>query len=299
VATDAAFTNVVASSLTDTVNKTSWTPGTSLNYNTTYYVRALHRSVDPISSGYGASISFTTTAVPTIGASYGGGYYAGQIKLKAGQYDYETATTLAADKTYNLIIAPRATGQYGGDSPTNVQYKTTASGDVDTIATLLNDGRYITETYNDADHPAFQWAAALNIGGYTDWYIPARDEIEILYRAFKPDTSTNTTAGDRPPVDGPAANSSTDDPDMNYGTNLNSVPMGSAYTAVNPAQTTISAFQTGGSEALSTASLYWSATEKASDPFYAWRFAFSTGGFNTGSYKTGGNYVRAVRRVAA
>lgn len=49
VATDAGFTNIVAQSNNDTVNKTSWTVGVTLSLNTTYYARARHRG-----TAYGA-----------------------------------------------------------------------------------------------------------------------------------------------------------------------------------------------------------------------------------------------------
>ena len=61
IATDSGFTNIVKSSLADTVNLTSWTP-TALNDMTGYYVRARHKSVN-YTSNWSASVHFTTVDV--------------------------------------------------------------------------------------------------------------------------------------------------------------------------------------------------------------------------------------------
>ena len=61
IATDAGFTNIVASVTNDTVNKTSWT-GSGLSVSTVYYSRVRYKGV---TYGYGAwssTISFTTKA---------------------------------------------------------------------------------------------------------------------------------------------------------------------------------------------------------------------------------------------
>jgi hypothetical protein len=285
VATDAAFTNVVASSLTDTANKTSWTPGTSLNYNTTYYVRALHRSVDPISSGYGASISFTTEAAPVAGASYGGGYYGGQINV--------------GGTIYNLVVAPVTSGslqgQYGGSTPSTIQWKTSGSGP-DTTAQSEEYGATAMLANSTATWPMFNWvvsgatgpnagtydatnALGTGIGGYNDWYIPAKNELEILYRNLKPTTNANSTSS---------------------GANANAVGGATSnYTAGSPAQTTVAIFQSGGSQAFSTANYYWSASEYSSNTINAWLQYFLNGSQSYGNYKSYSNYARAVRRVAA
>ncbi|MAF06173.1 DUF1566 domain-containing protein [Herbaspirillum sp.] len=118
---------------------------------------------------------------------------------------------------------------------------------------------------------AISYAAGLNIGGYTDWKLPDLDEMRILYRAFKPTTESNDTSyGATDRVDPPLSN----------------------YTSGNPAQTALTGFQEGGSEAFVT-SYYWSATESGSS---AWRVYIDGGGENLG-FKTSNIYVRSVRRV--
>ena len=59
VATDSGFTNVVKSSLNDTVNKVSWTVS-GLNPSTVYYVRVRYKGTTLSYSGYSTIVSFTT-----------------------------------------------------------------------------------------------------------------------------------------------------------------------------------------------------------------------------------------------
>lgn len=100
------------------------------------------------------------------------------------------------------------------------------------VMQLRNDGWKISNTFNDAAHPAFQKVRSLVIGGYDDWYIGARDEMELLYRNFKPDNVGNN------------ANDNGYGPN---GLNPSSEPAGAAYTDSNPAVTTDARFLEGGS----------------------------------------------------
>jgi hypothetical protein len=218
--------------------------------------------------------TITAVAAPTlvVGQSFGGGYYAGQIS---------TAGNSVAD--YNLIVAPVATGQYpgggSGGTPTTVQYKTSNTADAPS-ATFQNEvyGKPANDAGNDAAHPAFQWARSLNIGGFNDWYIPAKRELEILYYNLKPTTTSNNTSS---------------------GINPNAVPArASNYTTSAPGQTTVTVFKAGGSEAFSsTAYNYWSSTELLSDTRYAWAQYFGNG-IQNNALKNLSYYARAIRRVA-
>jgi hypothetical protein len=118
------------------------------------------------------------------------------------------------------------------------------------------------------------------IGGYNDWYIPAKNELEILYRNLKPDTVSNSTIS---------------------GANANAVPPTGNYTAGSPAQTTVAIFQIGGSQAFieSGTVSYWSASQDSGGATnQAWRQPFRTGGQFL-STKDLTFYARAIRRVAA
>jgi hypothetical protein len=127
---------------------------------------------------------------------------------------------------------------------------------------------------NNASHPAALFCEGLTIGSFSDWYMPAKNELEVCYFNLKPTTTSNNTGS---------------------GINTNAVPSrGSNYTAGTPAQTAATDFQTGNTEAFAAAN-YWSSTE--SDATLAFTQGFGIGGqsdFNKG----GSLYVRAVRRIA-
>ena len=194
-----------------------------------------------------------------IGDAYEGGYFAGQIS---------TAGNGIAD--YNLVIGPKSSAQ----SSTTLQAKTAATTTAGTSSVI--DGPANSTAMNNASHPAAQFCEAVNTGGFTDWYMPAKNELEILYFNLKPTTATNLTT---------------------TGGNTNAVPSrGSFYTAGTPAQTAAAAFQTGGAEALN-ANGYWSSTESPVRPGNEEGQYFSDGSQFDGA-KTNTYRVRAVRRVA-
>jgi hypothetical protein len=127
---------------------------------------------------------------------------------------------------------------------------------------------------NNASHPAALFCEGLTIGSFSDWYMPAKNELEVCYFNLKPTTDSNNTSS---------------------GTNTNAVPSrGSNYTAGTPAQTAATDFQTGNAEAFAAAT-YWSSTESSATN--AFLQGFSTGN-QLGLSKTISDHVRAVRRVA-
>ena len=202
-------------------------------------------------------------AIP-IGTSMEGGFFAGYIS--------HTANGIA---THALIVAPRATGATGtGYTLTaNKQWKTSLTTTAGTTSTY--DGASNSANMNNASHPAAQFCENLIIGGYTDWYLPARYELEIAYYNLKPTTTSNSTS---------------------HGANAYSVPArGSNYTAGTPAQTIVTAFQTGNSEAF-VADYHWSSTESTSD--YAWEMYFDFGSQANDGNKTIASRVRAFRKLA-
>jgi hypothetical protein len=200
--------------------------------------------------------SFIPPLPAAIGAAFGGGFFAGQIS---------TAGNGIAD--YNLVIGPVASAQ-------NSSKKFSTSAANDPGATSVIDGPANSSAMNDASHPAAQFCEGLTIGGFSDWYMPAKNELEVCYYNLKPDTTSNSTS---------------------YGSNTNAVPSrGSNYTAGTPTQTSATDFQTSGAEDFSAGS-YWSSTQF--DTTDAWRQYFSNG-VQFGQYKGYSSNVRAIRRVA-
>jgi hypothetical protein len=198
-----------------------------------------------------------------IGEAYEGGFFAGYIS--------HTANGVA---THALIVAPAATGASGTGYTitTNLQWKTTNTTTAGTTSSF--NGAANSANMNNADHPAAQFCEGLSIGGYTDWYLPARYELDIAYQNLKPTTDSNLTS---------------------FGINPYSVPERTVNrTSGDPSQTSIAAFQSGGAEAFVDAN-HWSSTENSSTD--AWRLRF-TDGRQDGDGKNLVNRVRAFRKLA-
>lgn len=202
----------------------------------------------------GASFGPPGPPVP-IGDTFGGGFFAGQIS---------TAGNGVAD--YNLVVAPLSSGQ------TINSWKTSNTSTAGTSSVI--DGPTNSANMNNASHPAAQFCEGLTIGGFSDWYLPAQNELEVCYFNLKPSTLSNDTS---------------------TGINTNAVPSrGSNYSAGTPAQTSATDFQTGNTEAF-VASGYWASTELSATN--ARRINFNNGAVFSVT-KDSNIYVRAVRRVA-
>ena len=202
-----------------------------------------------------------------VGNSHEGGYLAGVID--------STQTEGASGKRYALIVAPKASGEHnslewGGYNSTISGADSTWNGKQNTID-LMTDSQ---------SHPAASFCNDLTIGGYSDWYLPAPDELELIYCSFKPTTLGNHT-GTR------------DLYGQTNGYNPNSDPAKDGYTTSNPSQTRLSDWQDGGSEFLDD-TYYWSSMKDCKT--HAWNQAFSHA-LQISSYKDGSCKVRAVRQV--
>ena len=194
-----------------------------------------------------------------IGTFLEGGYFAGYI-----------SHTADGNATHGLIVAPAASG-YNGKS--KLQWKTTQTSTSGTQSEY--DGAANTANMANTSHPAANYCAGLSIGGYSDWYLPARYELAIAYYNLKPTTNSNIT---------------------NDGENSYAVPQRSSdYTAGDPAQTGVAAFQSGGAEAFVAGENHWSSTE--GDEGVAWVVDFINGNEESKS-KTDNYYVRAFRKFA-
>jgi hypothetical protein len=203
-----------------------------------------------------------------IGQAYGGGYFAGYIS--------HTADGVA---THALIVAPAATGASGSGYTitTTRQWKTantTTSGTGSVFDGAANTAAMVADGINS--HPAAKFCVDLTIGGFNDWYLPSREELDIAYFSLKPTTANNVTD--------------------NETRNMYSVPRRNTnYTTSAPARTTLTAFQSGGGEAFQ-ASAHWSSGENGSTT--AWLFSFVNGSQSGVNTKTAAIAVRAFRKVA-
>ena len=208
-----------------------------------------------------------------------------------------TLTDWSVMAKFRVIVAPKSSGQNA-----SLQYKnanTAAPSDTGTLTEGLRATVAMVADGNSTVYPAAHFCNDLSIGGYTDWYFPARDEFELLYRNLRPFVGNNTTATNRPTGATPDYQNlgSLGDTANTQGLNNNSNPQGAAYTSGSPAQTSVAIFQTGGSESLNQAVNYITSTEyNTTTAWYQNTDPSTPGGEQLNSSKIGPYYVRAVRR---
>jgi hypothetical protein len=208
-----------------------------------------------------------------------------------------TLTDWSVMAKFRVIVAPKSSGENSSK-----QYKNSNDGTIAAAGTLtegLKATLALVADGNSTVYPAAHFCNDLSIGGYSDWYLPARDELELIYRNLKPDTNNNYTLANRPTGATPDYNNlgSLGDVASTHGLNNNSDPQGVAYTAGSPAQTSVAAFQSGGSEAMTFGSnAYWSSTEYSTSLAWPQYYNTSVPGRQSNPGKSGSNYVRAVRR---
>lgn len=198
---------------------------------------------------------------------------------------------------FRHIEAPKASGEHAGIAIKN------ANTALPTACQTLTEGWESTIAMvaaGDATtYPAAHWARNLVIGGKNDWHIPARDVRELSWRNGKPTTDANYITADRPVAStfNYMNNGSYGDATNTHGLNNNSVPVGAAYTTSVPAQTTATAFRTGGAEAFEYGSAYyWSSSDYNETGAWGQGWYSSGPGRQYGIGKASAGRVRAARR---
>ena len=174
---------------------------------------------------------------PAIGTAMEGGFFAGHYLLN--------------DQPTGLIVSPKAIGQH----PKAIAWNKSEKSVVGALSYV--DGMANTQAMAEAGSKLAQWMRGLRIDGFDDWYLPAQDELEILYRNLKPSAVENWCYA-------------------RSGINLSTLPPTRPYTPGHPVQTLLEAFREGGQEAFDLEA-YWSSTQHAASTSYAWYQNFSHG----------------------
>lgn len=187
--------------------------------------------------------------LPAIGEAFEGGFFTG-VLLQDG-------------KRYAIVTAPASAelvGVWG-------EYGAKIDG-----ADSFTDSRANTEAMAASGSDLAQKVLALDIGGFTDWAIPARDAQELQYRHLKPTTEANWAYG-------------------RDGDNPNSEPVGLMYSKESPTQTSVDAFKEDGEEAFRD-TWYWSSSQRSA--YHAFFMVFGDGD-QTSFVKVSELRVRPVR----
>lgn len=253
------ITGTLSQAGSGTITVTGLSDGTSY----TFTVTATNAIGTSLPSAASNSVTPVEPAPTVIGQAYGGGYYAGQIGV-------------SSVATHYLVLGPLASAQSAG----NIEYKN-ANSSTPGADSVIDGPQNTADMVADGSstvYPAAHFCNDLSTGGKTDWYMPAQNELEVCYYNLKPTTTSNNTSS---------------------GINANAVPArASNYTAGTPAQTSVTAFQSGGAEAFGVFN-YWTSTEYSGDTRKAWRQSSETGRQDFDYKSTSSSFrVRAVRRVA-
>lgn len=173
------------------------------------------------------------------------------------------------NQIYGIIAAPVSTTVSMAQSTCNVitlGAQSTVDGAANTAATV------------DVSYLAAHYCKNLTVNEFADWYLPSKNELELVYRNLKPSSSKNYAT--------------------RAGVNPSSVPTGLPYTGSSPAQTIVLAHVYNFVDDVDALlnGWYWTSTASPTRTYLSLMQQFSDG--LQGWYNTSNvGKVRSVRRV--
>jgi hypothetical protein len=203
-----------------------------------------------------------------------GGYFAGCI---------DTRKTDSDGLRYAIFIGPKQFCEFSfkivNDINGNVIVTNSKWNGYDNTLAMMNK-----DIINN--HPAASNTKRVTYNGFNDYYIPAIDELELMYRHFKPnDTLNNTIRNVYAPYDCL---------EKNFGYNPSSYPIGDEYTQFNPSRINKNCDFHINKERFRNR-LYWSSTGTDTESQYCQNFH---NGCAFKFYSKDNNFsIRLIRRV--
>jgi len=132
-----------------------------------YHVRAY--AINSVGIGYGPDIAFTTVSSTSL--SIGDIYQGGIIFYLSGTYPYQTGLVCAQNDQGTSVPWYSHNYTYYGTTSTAI-----GSGKTNTssLVSILGNGYY-----------AAKYCDNLVLNGFDDWFLPSRDELDLMYTNLK------------------------------------------------------------------------------------------------------------------
>ena len=181
------------------------------------------------------------------------------------------------NSVYAVIVSPK---EYESLLEQKTQSTTTPYTQSET------DGYSNTHAMNTYEHPAARYCINLTANGYSDWYLPSINELELAYRYLKPNRLWNTVTDE---VE-----------EHNFtgkanGDNQTAIPVGKPYTDSTPHRTIVIQFVTNRRESFKWLD-YWSSTAEGEYEHAHSLLQCFRNGEQFRDFKDYFSYVRPVRR---